>query len=88
MYMLHADYVFVLCLIPRRFPAETVLVFLNILFALFLICISCPAISEGVLWQEANALQFPELLATATCPHSQGHLQEGNYFLTIMLFYA
>lgn len=48
-----------------------------------LICSSCPVISEGVLWQEANALQFPELLAKATCSLCQGHLQTGNFLFLV-----
>lgn len=46
-----------------------------------LICSASPVISEGVLGQEANAVQFPELPATATCSHCQGHLQKGNFHL-------
>lgn len=47
-----------------------------------LICSACLVISEGVLWQEANALQFPELPATVTSSHCQGHLQQGNFHLS------
>lgn len=36
------------------------------------------AACEDLLWQEADALQFPELSATPACPPSQGYLQEGK----------
>ncbi|MEQ2180628.1 hypothetical protein GOODEAATRI_003172 [Goodea atripinnis] len=38
-------------------------------------------IGEGVLWQKADALQFPELPASATCSFCKGHLQKGNFHL-------
>lgn len=47
-----------------------------------IICSYCPAVGEGFLWQEANALQFPELLATSTCTLSEGHLQKGIFLLS------
>lgn len=69
--------------ITCRFPVDTLSVSLNDLCPVpsFLSVCACTGISEGLLWQEANALQFPEFLAKVTRPLYQGHMQKGNFYL-------
>lgn len=50
-------------------------------FVLSPICSASPVTSEGVLWQETNAVQFSELPATTTSSSYQGHLHKGNFHL-------
>lgn len=81
---MYDTYLFDLGLINLRFPSETRAYSKLSLSSLPpLICSSCSVISEGVLWQEANALQFPELLAKATCSLCQGHLPTGNFLFLV-----
>lgn len=40
---------------------------------------------ESLLWQETNAVQFPELPAKTTCSSCQWYLQKGNSHLYIPL---
>lgn len=51
-----------------------------------LICSACPGSSEGVLWPETNAVQFPELSATTTCSFYQGHLRKGNFLSGVFIY--
>lgn len=45
----------------------------------------CSDIGEGVLWQKAIALQFPELSPSATSSLCRGHMQKGNLPFHLLL---
>lgn len=71
---------FVLCLVPCWFPGEAKHHFKLPYLSAY------PGSSEGVLWPETNAVQFPELSATTTCSFYQGHLQKGNFLSGVFIY--